>query len=538
MKFSRPLPLFVLVASTVLCSGGISYGKENQSAPVQSSRLMGHAAAYGVLSEDLQARMGFTCATDKDGNVVVSAVRQGMSASKGKIEARDVVLKAEMESNVLVLTVRRSGRILKARLRNFATGHPVLSAQAPKVDQTPTKPFTLNAEKSVLNDVDNQAARKAAELSTSQFNLRINQGFKLLADYDIELIVDRSMSMHKQDCPGGLSRWQWLGMQSQNLANSLAPYAQSGLTVVPFASEYDVFEHAKAGDIEQIFNGVGQQFGTRLFEPLVERLDHFFAHRTPSSKPLLIVVLTDGMPVPKFESGLVVKELIEASRNMTSAGQATVIFGQIGGDDPEGQQYLFNLDRNLTSYGARYPYVHTISFNNLQAVGLGPALVAAIQKYAPVYIPAPKQKQLTQQVTGNRIQRSQSIPQIEQWIGNRLKRVPISNADSDDSDFSDSPASDENYPSRKHDKFVDYPQLDTDGARHFQNGKYFDLNNTPVTVAIDAVKSSVLGDRHSGSQNGRRHFNRRFPHPVATGFRGGYYSGAPRPFDTVEQPQD
>ncbi|PWU02519.1 MAG: hypothetical protein C5B53_01520, partial [Candidatus Melainabacteria bacterium] len=272
----------------------------------------------------------------------------------------------------------------------------------------------------------------------------------------------------------------------------------------------------------------------RLFEPLAERLDDYFSHNTRPKKPLLIVVLTDGVPVPRFEPQLVARELVEASQHMTAPGQATVIFGQIGGDDRAGEEFLSDLERNLTTYGARYPIVHTISFDTLEGRGLGPALVAAIQKYAPRL---PKVAQAAQPVVGNRIQRYIPSPQVQQFLGNQLKRLPPPiDADVDVSSFNDPIAPGDGSPFRRVDQFVDNPQIDPNGARHFANGKHFDLSSMPVGSAIDTVRASSINDMSPG---GRRRFNRGFPNsfgpPMAGRFPGRRGRGnAPSWFDPVE----
>jgi hypothetical protein len=70
---------------------------------------------------------------------------------------------------------------------------------------------------------------------------------------------------------------------------------------------------------------------------------------------------------------------------MTNSGEVTVIFCQIGGRDRQGQAYLYDLDQNLVAEGARYHYVHTISFEELREAGLGAALAASINQYAPAF---------------------------------------------------------------------------------------------------------------------------------------------------------
>jgi len=327
---------------------------------------------------------------------------------------------------------------------------PLLLTQHAKMDVLVRKPFTLNAEQSFTNNshlglesgAKIETLSKSADLSINRFALKTNRDYndyKMLAGYNVELIVDRSLSMRKPDCPDGLSRWQWCGEQAADLARSLAPYAPSGVTVIPFATEYDVFEHSTAQNIGRLFNGIGLQRGTRLFEPLAERLDTYFAHNKPNSKPLLIIVITDGVLVPRFEPQLVRNALVDASQKMTSSGQVTLIFCQIGEQDRLGRLYLTDLGQNLTSYGARYPFVHTISFDELQEKGLGPALIASIKR-----------------------------------SNGRHAYKP----DQDDSDF-DAPAS------RKFDRFADDPLTDADGVRHFENGKHFNLNRMTLGAAIE-----------------------------------------------------
>jgi hypothetical protein len=264
-----------------------------------------------------------------------------------------------------------------------------LSIENAKLDDTPVRPFTLNAEKNVTGDDRLQMEQnakldsemKTAKANCDRFALEASKNLKLLANYNLEILVDRSMSMRKLDCPGGLSRWEWCGSQAADLAKSVGSFMPKGFTIVPFAGEYDVFEHASANNIEYLFNNIGLQHGTRLYEPLAERLDTFFAHYKPNAKPLLLVVITDGIPFPKFEPQLVKDELIKTSNKMTSQGEVTVVFCQIGGCDQKGQDYLTDLDENLTSYGAKYHFIHTVPFDVLQSKGLGATLVSCVQQY-------------------------------------------------------------------------------------------------------------------------------------------------------------
>ncbi len=304
----------------------------------------------------------------------------------------------------------------------------------------------------------------------TNFSLESSKNVKLLADYNMELIVDRSMSMRIPDCPGGVSRWQWCGDQALNLATALSPYVPNGLTIVPFATEYDVFEHATTQNVDDVFNGMGLQFGTRLFEPLSERLDNYFARYTAGAKPLLIVVITDGIPSPPRESTLVRQELIATSHKMISPNQVTVIFCQIGHDDPAGQRFLVELDERLMTMGARYQFVHTITFDRLEEMQLGPALIKTMKDYA-----------------ATKLQNVDSINKSKVNLTHIDTDFHVLRVEPEWRGFDNG--------TRRPDRFADSPHVDACGIRHFANGRYFDLSKMSIDQALSTVNQPPLPDR-------------------------------------------
>jgi len=230
--------------------------------------------------------------------------------------------------------------------------------------------FNLNAQKNDLNAGANENGMPRTAISV-----------QLLARYHIELLVDRSMSMRKRDCPGGLSRWEWCGTQAQELADKLAPYVPGGLTITRFASTYDVLPNASTQAIADIFSHDSLQFGTRLAEPLADRLDNYFANRGEFNKPLLIAIITDGAPFPPPEPDMVRQQLISSSRMLRGASEVTIVFFQIGMGDRVGRDFVTDLDRNLVAQGSRYRYVYAIPFEQLVATGLPRALVETVQHF-------------------------------------------------------------------------------------------------------------------------------------------------------------
>lgn len=206
------------------------------------------------------------------------------------------------------------------------------------------------------------------------------QSLRLLANYDIELIVDESMSMRRPDCPGGLSRWNWCGMQTGQLAKQLAPFVRSGFTLTTFAGGFEVYNNSTPDHVAQLFQNPMFSFGTRMAAPLEHRLNNYFSRRT--GKPLLIAVITDGCPAPRREPMMVVDVLINATKRMRDPRDVTVVFFQIGGADYKGQRFLSYLDNGLVADGARFDIVKNVPMERLQQIGLAQSLVDSIQDFA------------------------------------------------------------------------------------------------------------------------------------------------------------
>lgn len=232
------------------------------------------------------------------------------------------------------------------------------------------QPFVLNAHKMALAS-ENEPIRAA-----SMMKARASVG--ALADYSVEIIIDASRSMMTHDVPGMVSRWEWCGKQAQELATLIEPFLPRGLNLTTFHSDYKVYENASPQKIDELFKHTHLQYGTMLAEPLRDRLQKYFATRGARSKPLLICVISDGMPLPPPEPTMVANLLVDASKKMRNPNEITLVFFQIGGRDSKGRKYLSDLDTQLTKFGARYDLVRIVPFEELTRIGLAQALCDAI----------------------------------------------------------------------------------------------------------------------------------------------------------------
>lgn len=317
--------------------------------------LTGKVDSFSVLDDDVQELLGISCNKTSKG-VQIKEVRPNSEAATIGLKAGDAILDARRQGKQFILSVRRNGRMFSARLNE---NQKTLQAETATIDLTHQPPHKLQATQN------------------APFDLRASR-VSMLSKYQIELMLDRSLSMRRPDCPGGLSRWDWCSYQAVSVARALAPYVPEGLTITRFASEFDVHPHATPQDVVNILGRHDFQLGTCLCEPLVDRISAYMHTRTRSSKPLLIGVITDGVPWPRPEPRMVHRALVEASQ-LLPQGEVTIVFFQIGGDDPRGRNYLMDLGNNLVDRGARYQYVHTVPFERLEQVGLANALVDAVQ---------------------------------------------------------------------------------------------------------------------------------------------------------------
>src|ERR1700733_2573520 len=94
-----------LLMGTVLCTALNVYGAETSTDANAPQPLQGKAAAFGVLNEEMQAKMGFRCASDDYEDVVVSDVLPGTAAFDCAIHKGDLILDAQLDGTALDITI-------------------------------------------------------------------------------------------------------------------------------------------------------------------------------------------------------------------------------------------------------------------------------------------------------------------------------------------------------------------------------------------------------------------------------------------------
>lgn len=184
-----------------------------------------------------------------------------------------------------------------------------------------------------------------------------------LKNLDIEFLVDKSGSMLTNDCPGGKSRWDFSQETTKALASLAERFDPDGITVVPFAGQFKVYEGTTAAKVSQIYQENNPGGSTNTAAVLKNRLDAYFARKAKGgAKSTCMFVMTDGAP---DDQQAVANVIIAATKQMDADEELAISFLQVG-LDPEASRFLEWLDDGLVAKGAKFDIVDTVKIADVE----------------------------------------------------------------------------------------------------------------------------------------------------------------------------
>lgn len=178
-------------------------------------------------------------------------------------------------------------------------------------------------------------------------------------EYDHIILIDQSGSMGTPSTTlEGRSRWD----EAKEFTEQYARFAESvdddGITLITFNSTPTVYDGVKAAKVSEIFSTTRPGGSTNLAAALQEA----FKKKFSSTKPAIVLVMTDGEP---DSESAVKKVIIEAANRLEKDADLGVQFVQIG-DDEKARKFLADLDDNLKE--AKFDIVNALS--RVEAEGL------------------------------------------------------------------------------------------------------------------------------------------------------------------------
>lgn len=343
------------------------------NSPVKKSTRLNGLIIESEESDTLD-RLGIKCVrnTGEKSGLYVSDIKAGSSAYYEGIAAGDKIIQiATHGDGKYIVTICRNAQVYCATLKPL-TG-AISTASMHEGAKINTNLLTASAQSTKLQG---QTAQKLLQAGAETAEFTLAAAIKKLSRYHIELIIDRSGSMQSDTGVAALSRFQWCEQQTADLAELLAPYVRD-LTITIFNTQFQTFDDVGLNKVHEIFHNYAPDGGTDMVDPLASRIDAYLDNHAASKKPLLIAVITDGLPNVPPDPAAVRRALIDRTWRMHNPDEIAITFLQIG-DDFEGREFLVDMADNLVAEGARYDIADTRTFSELKKIGLVQALIEAV----------------------------------------------------------------------------------------------------------------------------------------------------------------
>ncbi len=199
-----------------------------------------------------------------------------------------------------------------------------------------------------------------------------------LKNRDYVLVIDKSGSMNETDTPNGQSRWKYAQESTHAIALKVQEYDPDGITVIPFASSFKVYENTTPATLKSVWSENEPMGGTTLGPVLDNVFSSYITRKkaggTKANGEMLIVV-TDGQP---SDEGAVAKKIVDFGNKLDNADEEYgIAFFQVG-RDAAATAFLKKLDDDLGKLGAKHDIVDAKTIDEVEAIGLTEALVAAL----------------------------------------------------------------------------------------------------------------------------------------------------------------
>jgi uncharacterized protein with von Willebrand factor type A (vWA) domain len=195
-----------------------------------------------------------------------------------------------------------------------------------------------------------------------------------LSKRDYVLVIDKSGSMCEKDCTGGKSRWAYCSESAYALASKMEEFDDDGIDIYLFSNNFKKFSNVTADRVKDIFLENDPLGGTALHLVLKDVLDNYFSKKMSTSKPLTVLVLTDGEPDDRVT---VAKVIMDATKKIENDDEIGISFIQVGRNEGA-KKFLKSLDDDLQSCGAKFDIVDTITIDDMENLSLSEVLLNAV----------------------------------------------------------------------------------------------------------------------------------------------------------------
>jgi Mg-chelatase subunit ChlD len=172
--------------------------------------------------------------------------------------------------------------------------------------------------------------------ASSGNNLELNEGDNFIFGVDV------SASMGSTDCPGGMSRIDFLKEKVILFAGEASKYDSDGIDVVTFGHTITVFKGVSAQNAADIIGKLKADQGATDTAGLIRK--GWELHKAGGYEQTVLFVATDGAPSSKADVMTAIREIADQVKDPREFNISFLTVGEI---DPSLAEFLRVLDDEL-----------------------------------------------------------------------------------------------------------------------------------------------------------------------------------------------
>lgn len=162
--------------------------------------------------------------------------------------------------------------------------------------------------------------------------------------------VDVSQSMTAQDCPGGLTRIEYLKEKVILFAKEASKWDEDGIDVLTFGHQITPYTGITADKAQEVISGLAANEGQTKTAELIQAA--YDRHKQGGHEQTVLFIATDGEP---SDREAVKSAIVDITNAVTDEREFNISFLTVGKIDAGLQAFLTGLDDDLK--GAKYDIV-------------------------------------------------------------------------------------------------------------------------------------------------------------------------------------
>ena len=185
-------------------------------------------------------------------------------------------------------------------------------------------------------------------------NLELNKGDNFIFAMDV------SGSMQMSDCPGNMTRIEFLKEKVTQFANEASKYDPDGIDVLAFGHQVTPYEKVTAEKAASTIKTLSAKESATQTHLVIKKA--WDLHKAGGYQQTVLFVATDGEPTDRAAVAQQIRDITHAVKDEREFNISFLTVGKISADL---STWLTQLDDNLVTAGAKYDIVDVKSLEEV-----------------------------------------------------------------------------------------------------------------------------------------------------------------------------